>query len=97
MKMTPDEKLEKWLTEVALEAIKKHPKSKLYAKVNHADNFALAVFSLAHDAVMDEISDFEDPHDVVWYNKMCATNEIKKQKYDAFIQRICLTAYEQLR
>lgn len=88
---------ERWFTGIALKAIKDDPKSKLYAKVNCADNFVLATFHLAHDAILDDIGEMFEPSDIEWYNMMCATKENKKTKFDAFIYQICLTAYNQLK
>ena len=50
------------------------PKAKLYAKVNHVDNFALAMKNVIDDAMIDVISKRIDLHDVTcvdWFNREC--------------------------
>jgi hypothetical protein len=49
-----------------------HPKAKLWAKVNHEDNFALAIHSTVEDAMLDVIGTRIDHKDTVcidWFNE----------------------------
>jgi hypothetical protein len=95
-------KLEEYLSEVGLKAVMKHPKAKLYAKVNHADNFALVMYNVAEQEIMDDVGMMFDkdsnPRDVDWWNKVSGRfpNE-HKSKFCSFVNQICLTAYEKLR
>lgn len=57
-----------------------HPKAKLWAKVNHEDNFALAISSTVEEAMMDVAIDFIDAHDstfIDWFN-LESNREFKK-------------------
>jgi hypothetical protein len=83
------------LTRVAMRtAIRKHPKAKLWAKVNCEDNFMLAVHSTALDAAMDEvIKVIDEPRAIDWLNKNC-NNDAKLR---AFVMETCREMYGKLR
>lgn len=69
--MKPENILKK-MSEAGKQAALAHPKVKLWAKVNHVDNFALAVFPTVYDAMMDVVIkqlDNDDSDCVTWFNK----------------------------
>jgi hypothetical protein len=79
-------------------AIRKHPKAKLWAKVNYQDNFSLAVLSTARDAALDIISNDIDSnssdvknHAIDWMNEQVG------RKLDAFVLTTCREMYSVLR
>lgn len=98
--MTAEQKLEKYLKEIALKAVLKHPKAKLYAKVNHMDNFSLVMWGVAENEICGEIID-----DVVefnreeraWFNKMHDTPSDYHSKMRKFCIEIANEAYTLLR
>ena len=76
-------------------AIRKHPKAKLWAKVNCEDNFCLAVHSFAHDALMDEVvKGIDDPTVVNWFNDFSGTDG---KKLKAFVMETCSEMYQKMR
>jgi len=90
--------MDKELEVVALEAVLKHKKSKLYAKVNHEDNFSLVMAPVARDAIMEELGLLDTADDVDWINEMCRKPYGKSVDYlDAFARNVSRTAYQQLR
>lgn len=93
-----EEKLELYLTEIGMKAVLKHPKAKLYANVNHVDNFALAMHTVAEQEIMDDVVMMfdrnSDPKDVEWWNKVSGRfpNE-HKSKFYSMVKNICIAAY----
>lgn len=74
-------------------AIRKHSKAKLWAKVNHEDNFALAVLSTAEVAALNVIA-YDDSKPVVDFcNKMFDT----PRKWQRFLLTTCREMYSLLR
>ena len=64
----------KLLNKAGKQACLNHPKAKLWAKVNHDDNFTLAMKSTVEDAMMDVICnriDLNDKACIDWWNKEC--------------------------
>jgi len=62
----------KALTNAGRKACLAHPDAKLYASVNHDDNFALSMGSTIQDAMMDVIIERVDAKDrtcIEWFNK----------------------------
>jgi hypothetical protein len=91
------ERFEAQLTEVGLKAARKHPRAKLWAKVNCCDNFALAVFREIEGAILDDVILAMDTHDTIeseWLNDVCANGE---KKLRAFVLTIGRKAYRLLR
>ncbi len=92
----------KILRPIGIQAAVKHPKAKLWAKVNHEDNFIQAIKSTVHDALVGEIAKFLIPEDLAWFNTMLERPRISSNcgsgtKFDAFVMDICREAYILLR
>lgn len=91
------QQLETYLTQLGLNAILADGKSKLYASVNCEDNFVLAVYHLAYDAILEEVCDFADQRDIEWFNAYCGTEHLTNTKFKAFVMNPCKMAYAKLR
>lgn len=91
--MPNKEKYEKELFEIGLKAALKHSKAKLWAKVNHCDNFCLAIRGTVEQAILDEAILFLTDEDTEWLNLVCKNNE---KELKIFIKKIAQTAYEKL-
>lgn len=87
-------RLEQGLFDVGLKAVLKHPRAKLWAKVNCLDNFSLAVFSTAESAVIDDINLLDSDADINWFNHMCVPDP---KKFQSFVLTICHEAHKVLR
>jgi hypothetical protein len=83
------------MVKIAVEAILKHPKAKLYAKVNPEDKFQLAMHPTAQNAILGEFIEQDDlgVNITNWYNNICAN---KFKKMEELIATACKTAYTSL-
>ena len=98
MNAAKKEKMDKELAKVGLKAILKSKKVKLYAKVNHEDNFALHLAPVAHQAIIEDVSLLLTPDEIDWLNIMCEKERGKSvDKLDGFCLTIARQAYHQLR
>lgn len=104
--MPTQEQITKKLTAIAKKAVLAHPKSKLYAKVNHEDNFALVQARPAKDAMMDEICrkiDAKNPKVrnawIDWLNQATSTpaRNPRHTCFDAVALSAARAVYKQLR
>jgi len=60
-------------------AIRANRKAKLWAKVNCEDNFVLAVYGIADDAVMNiVVAEIGSPPMIDWFNSMNKIDEASK-------------------
>lgn len=74
-------------------AIRGHKKAKLWAKVNHEDNFAFAMWSTAESAALGIIAYDDSKPVIAWFNSMFDT----PRKWENFILTTCREMYSVLR
>lgn len=92
-------KLDLRFYDCGLNAVCAHPKARLYANVNHEDNFSLAMMGTARDAIMDVVCrELEKKPVLDWFNAKSTKGRWDKYTpLDQFVRDICREAYHQLR
>lgn len=66
---TFEENLEKHLENVAFKVVMSDRNAAQFAKINSEDNFCLAMFGVAYNAIMNKVIGFDTEKQWDWFNK----------------------------